>query len=574
MKIEGCISLKTILSNFRHGFRTLSHMNWDSASGFHVAGLLGVVGLVLVIRDGKVANFTSLPWFSDRASGSEKLWLVPGLQNLGNNCFLNVILQALASCLYFQPFLQKVMEECELLVEEEQVASLPLTAALATLLEELREVGGGRVVLSPQKLMLAMADHIPNFNLTTQQDAAEAFLHLLSSLREEFSDCYLPNQCSLVDVSASSCRILIPKREDRSEQEKWQRHFLGPFDGILGSILTCQSCSSQISLSFESFHSLPLSPVLNNADTIMVGCTLEDCLKQFIVAEHVENYHCSRCWHIAGIKYLSSVKENEAEIEKLRRCSEQESCDCRRLLHLETLPWSNKFSYTLKQLSIARCPKILCIQLKRVSVNMFGEPVKLQGHISFPLILDLLPFMTRGVGINSWGENLQRKQVKLQCEKPKPLSNHFSMQFDTRKLNYIYGLMREDVQSNEVALDESECTVNVNAVRGESSLAQTEESSKSMSAIMHMQSDDDKVTVPSQTCLYRLVSVVEHYGIAGSGHYTVYRSVRADSHKEVPDEQFEPATSWFCVSDSEVHGVSEKDVLDAEASLLFYEKIV
>ncbi len=93
MKIEGCISLKTILSNFRHGFRTLSHMNWDSASGFHVAGLLGVVGLVLVIRDGKVANFTSLPWFSDRASGSEKLWLVPGLQNLGNNCFLNVILQ-------------------------------------------------------------------------------------------------------------------------------------------------------------------------------------------------------------------------------------------------------------------------------------------------------------------------------------------------------------------------------------------------------------------------------------------------------------------------------------------------
>ena len=83
-----------------------------------------------------------------------------------------------------------------------------------------------------------------------------------------------------------------------------------------------------------------------------------------------------------------------------------------------------------------------------------------------------------------------------------------------------------------------------------------------------------QVTVPSQTCLYRLVSVVEHYGIAGSGHYTVYRSVRADSHKEVPDEQFEPATSWFCVSDSEVHGVSEKDVLDAEASLLFYEKIV
>lgn len=34
---------------------------------------------------------------------------------------------------------------------------------------ELCEVGGGRVVLSPRKLMMAMAHYIPNFNLTTQQ---------------------------------------------------------------------------------------------------------------------------------------------------------------------------------------------------------------------------------------------------------------------------------------------------------------------------------------------------------------------------------------------------------------------
>lgn len=45
------------------------------------------------------------------------------------------ICQALASCLYFQPFLQKVIEECELSMDEEQVANLPLTAALAALLE-------------------------------------------------------------------------------------------------------------------------------------------------------------------------------------------------------------------------------------------------------------------------------------------------------------------------------------------------------------------------------------------------------------------------------------------------------
>lgn len=84
-----------------------------------------------------------------------------------------------------------------------------------------------------------------------------------------------------------------------------------------------------------------------------------------------------------------------------------------------------------------------------------------------------------------------------------------------------------------------------------------------------------QVTVPPETNVYRLVSVVEHFGKAGSGHYTVYRSVGADLLKEDPDDEFEPASAhWFCISDTQVHGVSEKDVLAAEASLLFYEKLV
>lgn len=50
-----------------------------------------------------------------------------------------------------------------------------------------------------------------------------------------------------MEVLDSDCRIITPKRmESQSEQEKWQQRFFGPFDGILGSILTCQSCSSQV----------------------------------------------------------------------------------------------------------------------------------------------------------------------------------------------------------------------------------------------------------------------------------------------------------------------------------------
>ncbi|XLS90809.1 hypothetical protein HN51_066817 [Arachis hypogaea] len=58
-----------------------------------------------------------------------------------------------------------------------------------------------------------------------------------------------------------------------------------------------------------------------------------DCsMYLFIVGEHVENYHYHYCWHNVAIKYLSLMERSE----------------------------------------------ILCIQLKRVHMNNFGEPIKLQ----------------------------------------------------------------------------------------------------------------------------------------------------------------------------------------------------
>lgn len=82
-------------------------------------------------------------------------------------------------------------------------------------------------------------------------------------------------------------------------------------------------------------------------------------------------------------------------------------------------------------------------------------------------------------------------------------------------------------------------------------------------------------SVPSEPQAYRLVSVVEHFGRACGGHYTVYRSLQSESQEEHPDENCKPSPlHWFCISDSNVYRVSEEDVLAAEASLLFYERII
>lgn len=79
---------------------------------------------------------------------------------------------------------------------------------------------------------------------------------------------------------------------------------------------------------------------------------------------------------------------------------------------------------------------------------------------------------------------------------------------------------------------------------------------------------------PSTNYTYRLVSVVEHYGKVGSGHYAVYRRAKGLTDADDSDGLTDTAdTHWFYVSDAEVSSASEEAVLAAEASLLFYERI-
>lgn len=73
-------------------------MKWVSASKLNLSlvGLVGVAGFVFALkRDGVVESFIGLSLLFQRKNHLEAKYSVPGLQNLGNNCFLNVVLQVL-----------------------------------------------------------------------------------------------------------------------------------------------------------------------------------------------------------------------------------------------------------------------------------------------------------------------------------------------------------------------------------------------------------------------------------------------------------------------------------------------
>lgn len=92
------------------------------------------------------------------------------------------------------------------------------------------------------------------------------------------------------------------------------------------------------------------------------------------------------------------------------------------------------------------------------------------------------------------------------------------------------------------------------------------------------------VAEESTRVLYSLYGVVEHSGTMRSGHYTAYSKARAANtrlsdlvlHGDIPQDFEMESTKgqWFHISDTHVHAVSTDKVLNSQAYLLFYERIL
>jgi len=137
----------------------------SSSTTIHVAAVTAIAAIAAYISALKYTNsskpirsrFSLLPDYN-QDNHSEKPIFVPGLRNLANNCFLNVVLQvsfsfcffncainqfvdlffflflqALASCVCFQSFLHSVIAEYG--TDEQLVQNMPLVFSLASLVQ-------------------------------------------------------------------------------------------------------------------------------------------------------------------------------------------------------------------------------------------------------------------------------------------------------------------------------------------------------------------------------------------------------------------------------------------------------
>lgn len=101
-----------------------------------------------------------------------------------------------------------------------------------------------------------------------------------------------------------------------------------------------------------------------------------------------------------------------------------------------------------------------------------------------------MPFMKSGVGTKDLEESRLKGQTTLQHQKLSSSTNPVNMQYDTKMLNSINGLMGENIYAKVLAEAELGGNAHVKAFQGESELPQSEGCSNTICENMHLQSDD------------------------------------------------------------------------------------
>ncbi|NXO65004.1 UB22A hydrolase, partial [Phainopepla nitens] len=262
-----------------------------------------------------------------------------GLINLGNTCFMNCIVQALTHTPLLRDFFLSDRHKCEM-----QSPSSCLVCEMSTLFQEF--YSGHRSPHIPYRLLHLVWTHARHLAGYEQQDAHEFLIAALDVLHRH---CKGDDNGKKAN-NPNHCNCIIDQI----------------FTGGLQSDVTCQVCHG-VSTTIDPFWDIsldlpgssspfwPLSPgsdgsVVNGESHVSGTTTLTDCLRRFTRPEHLG----------------SSAKI---------KCS---GC--------------HSYQESTKQLTMKKLPIVACFHLKR-----FEHSAKLRRkittYVSFPLELDMTPFM-------------------------------------------------------------------------------------------------------------------------------------------------------------------------------------
>lgn len=213
------------------------------------------------------------------------------------------------------------------------------------------------------------------------------------------------------------------------------------------------------------------------------------------------------------------------------------------------------YTNATKQFLISSPPAVLILHLKRFQVGMRGMFKKLPKHVTFPLVLDIAPFCASKVKLL---HHVKRHQKKV-LYSLYGVVEHSGGMFGGHYVAYVkvrpkvtksdprWKFLAQGTKAELDQLDEQKMILEKQTEKVKKrQMSMTKDSDDSLSNTSSSQTTDDDEE--------------EENAVGGS-----------DEPSDIQKQS--PPGKWYYVSDSHVREASESDVLNAQAYLLFYERI-
>uniref|UniRef100_A0A8C7C710 Ubiquitin carboxyl-terminal hydrolase n=1 Tax=Oncorhynchus kisutch TaxID=8019 RepID=A0A8C7C710_ONCKI len=271
------------------------------------------------------------------------LVLVKGINNLGNTCFFNAVMQNLSQTHMLNDLIQDVKEKGHKLkicppgaLTVTLPSPEPLTSAMFLFLHSVKESGKGPA--NPKILFNQLCQKAPRFKGYQQQDSQELLHYLLDSMRVEETK----------RIKAGILKSFNNPTEKTADDETKRQVKAYGKEGV----------------------------TMNFVDRIFVG-------------ELTNTIMCEECEHISTVKE-AFIDISLPVIEERVVLPKYDNC-----VHFATLLTEKKsdkvYTSARKQMLISSLPPVVTLHLKRF--HQAGMNLrKVNRHVNFPLILDLAPF--------------------------------------------------------------------------------------------------------------------------------------------------------------------------------------
>ncbi|KAL0080066.1 hypothetical protein F4703DRAFT_1872431 [Phycomyces blakesleeanus] len=447
--------------------------------------------------------------------------VVSGLVNTGNSCFLNSVLQALSSLPTLHAYLTQRSQSAVACIP------LPVTRALLKTMRKLSKPLYWRSSFRPAEIVATMPSNRRVIN-REQQDAHEVFQLLSSAIEAETQKM---EQCEIGGLQHVLAETLYPNTVNTKlfpttskplkcpSVIKEITHSDNPLSGLLANRLSCMHCGYTEAIRHFPFNNIQLN--LPNAYTT----TLHECLQQFTSMEFLKDVTCRKCTLVSTVQAISLDIKQILEKKNLNEQSKNKREITKHLPKLESIRFEIK------------------TRLSQRRIEEEAEDVELWGKSS-----DKVPILRAT-------RRLSSKQVMI-AKPPTILCLHIS-----RSAFHESGALYKNLC--QLSFPEY---LNLAPYCTNGTLNTTPNVPISI-----FSSEND-------TCKYRLMSVVVHYGNHSYGHFVTYKrrlvsnTCRCDECG-AREEKWEGKDQWYRVSDTKVDVCSLDTVLQANPYMLLYEKV-